>query len=254
MVTSWRGVLLLYAAAVGHEALAGARFPMLALGLASPGPPQDTGTNPSVGRFSLTFAPCGPEDDCVQVSDTFSWAGAVWEVLLFPAGHAAPSGAASPTASESYASAYLRLVDDHRRQPLPRSLSFSITAQRAASGISSGGSGKSATSTSGQPSSSVLASRICASRRFALEPSSSRSWGFAKFCPRNCLVDSSSSTSKPSSDSSSSGTGAGSPLVLEVELGPALPEQLQPLGLVNEGNTCYMVRRGAQVYLPELLE
>jgi ubiquitin C-terminal hydrolase len=31
--------------------------------------------------------------------------------------------------------------------------------------------------------------------------------------------------------------------VLEVELGPAMPAQLQPLGLVNEGNTCYVVGR-----------
>jgi len=246
MVTSWRGTLLLYAAAVGHEALAGARLPLPALGLASPGPPQDTGTSPSVGRFSLTFAPCGPEDACVQVSDTFNWAGAAWEVLLFPAGHAAAatsssSVAASTAASDTYASAYLRLVEDHRRQPLPRSLSFSITARHAAPGTSSTTSSKAAAKAD-QPS--VLASRVCASRRFALEPSSSRSWGFAKFCPRARLIDSSSSQS-----GSSPGRGASSiypdnsPLVLDVELGPALPGQPQPLGLVNEGNTCYMVRR-----------
>ena len=101
-----------------------------------------------------------------------------------------------------YASAYLRLAGDDRPLPLPRTVAFSITAR-------DGKGGK------------ELSRRSCGGHRFGLEPLAARSWGFGQFLEW-------------------SANGPSRSVDFEVALGPTLPMHHLPLGLVNNGNTCYM--------------
>jgi hypothetical protein len=59
-------------------------------------------------------------DEKPQVSEEFSWAGATWQLLLFPSGYGSQE--------TGYSSVFLRLVSDSRPKPLPRGISFTVSA------------------------------------------------------------------------------------------------------------------------------
>lgn len=81
-----------------------------------------------ISRFGCRFAldGCASSDEGsgpqAKLSEPFPWAGADWQLVVFPNGYGPAQG---------HASAYLRLVDDGRPRPLPRGLSFAITATAA---------------------------------------------------------------------------------------------------------------------------
>ena len=145
-------------------------------------------------------------------SEPFAYAGAEWQLVLFPAGY--------KSATESgHASVYLRLRADHRPHPLPRALAFSARL------VGSGGGAKGGD----------VARRTCSGHSFGFEKKGGRSWGFERFCLREELA-----TALSGGGGGNGGGGGGGEVVLEVAMGPAAPLLSTPNGLTNHGNTCYM--------------
>jgi len=171
--------------------------------------------------FSCTFADLDPLEVEARVSETFSWAGASWQVVFFPSGHKGEA---------DFASCYLRLAADSRAPlPLPRGLSFALTARAARA------AGEPASKKPGSHGKRVLASRASEGHTFALYPARAQSWGFAKFLPKRTLFGTAGA-------SGASDGGGNQGVEVEVALGPALAviEDGPPIGLVNHGNTCYL--------------
>ena len=171
------------------------------------------------GSFKWTIHLSRKENARVPLtSDTFRWWGGSWQLVCFSGGNSAGNSAGMD--SRGHIAVYLRLVDDDREHPLPRGLSFRVTMSRPAEGMQ-------------KICTRELATRVCNSRTFALEPPAARSWGFKHFCSQAVLW--------PFRDRDERGGDEGVARVhLEVELGPAAPVVKTPLGLVNNGNTCYM--------------
>jgi hypothetical protein len=155
------------------------------------------------GQPSEAASPDSSGVATARTSPPFAWGGATWELVCFLSGgvargtgagagdhRASPGG--GPSAS-AYASVYVRLVGDSRVRPLPRRLSFTVTARHKATGR-------------------VLASRRCEGHAFSLPPSEmagagsgaagaaeaagsaaqpysfASSWGFARFCRASLLT------------------------------------------------------------------
>ena len=117
-----------------------------------------------------------------RTSAPFTWGGATWELVFFPRGHRPRDDhrlqlGADSSGGTTTPSVYLRLTGDSRPRPLPRGVSFTVTAREIASGR-------------------VVARRTCVRHVFSLPghtglgseaPASRTSWGFAQFCPAGAL-------------------------------------------------------------------
>ena len=151
-------------------------------------------TSESVFRCTINPRSISKHGGMPVASEAFKWGGASWQLVLLP--HTA------------HTSAYLRLVDDERTHPLPRELSFRITATRA---------------------NTVLASRTCKGHTFFLEPPPARSWGFEEFCREPLALVAEQADDTTSED-----------LQVDIELIHDKAALSAPNGLINNGNTCYM--------------
>lgn len=148
-------------------------------------------------------------------SSTFAWGGSSWQLVFFPCGYE----------GGGYCSIYLRLVSDDRAYSLPRRLSFRLTARRL--------EGESPADSRNGARQWHLAARACTGHTFSFGSPATRSWGFKRFCSRAALSRTSSSGLRGNGDIAVR-------VRFDIELGPAVALRGAPLGLKNNGNTCYM--------------